>query len=116
MKRWQWFFKRKPPYLWEDRPIVRQKAQRKYDIRFIWFAWAITVILALGFGIYARHKVTAAYKDAELMDVRAALETANASLAEANVELEFWQTTIKGLAEGRQLEGAELNGRPSLGD
>ena len=76
----------------------------------------IVIILFLFLGIYAGHKVTAAYKDTDLMDVRAALETANASLAEANVELEFWQTTIKGLAEGKQFEGAELNGRPSLGD
>jgi len=109
MKRWQWFFKRKPPYLWEDRPIVRQKAQRKYDIRFIWFAWAITVILALGFGIYAGHKVTAAYKDTDLTRLSMQLD-------HANDELAFWQTTIKGLAEGKQFEGAELNGRPSLGD
>jgi len=80
------------------------------------FLWAIAVILALGLGIYTESKVTAAYKDTELMDIRAALETANASLAEANVELAFWQTTIKGLAEGKQFERAELNGRPSLGD
>jgi len=78
--------------------------------------WIIILILTLGLGIYVGHKVTAAYKDTEIMDVRAALETANASLAEANVELAFWQTTIKGLAEGKQLEGAELKGRLSLGD
>ena len=80
------------------------------------FLWVIAVILALGLGIYTGSKVTAAYKDTEIMDVRAALEVAQASLAEANVELAFWQTTIKGLAEGRQLEGAELNVRLSLGD
>jgi len=50
------------------------------------------------------------------MDIQAALEAAQASLAEANIELAFWQTTIRGLAEGRQLEGAELNVRLSLGD
>ena len=81
-----------------------------------WFAWLIIVILAIGFGIYAGAKVTAANKDTEIMDIQAALEAAQASLAEANVELAFWQTTIKGLAEGKQLAGAELNGRPSLGD
>jgi len=80
------------------------------------FLWVIAIILALGLGIYTGSKVTAAYKDTEIMDVRAALEVAQASLAEANVELAFWQTTIKGLAEGKQLAGAELNGRPSLGD
>lgn len=80
------------------------------------FAWAIAVMIALGLGIYAGHKVTAAYKDTEIMDVQAALEAANASLAEANVKLVFWQSTIRGLAEGKQLEGAELNGRPSIGD
>jgi uncharacterized protein HemX len=81
------------------------------------FAWAIAVILALGLGIYAGHGVTAAYKDIELMDIHAQLETAQASLAEANVELEFWKTTMKGLAEGRQLEGVDIKyGRPSEGD
>ena len=80
------------------------------------FLWVIAVILALGLGIYTGSKVTAAYKDTEIMDVRAALEVAQASLAEANVELAFWQTTIKGLAEGKQLAGAELNGRPNIGD
>jgi len=80
------------------------------------FLWVIAIILALGLGIYTGSKVTAAYKDAELMDVRAALEVAQASLAEANVELVFWQTTIKGLAEGKQFGWAELKGRPSLGD
>jgi len=79
-------------------------------------AWPLAVILALGFGIFVGFKVQQGIADTEIMNARAALEAAQASLAEANVELEFWQTTIKGLAEGRQLEGAELNGRPSLGD
>jgi hypothetical protein len=71
--------------------------------------WIIILILTLGLGIYVGHKVTAAYKDIEIMDVQA-------SLAEVNVELAFWKTTIKGLAEGKQFEGAELNGRPSIQD
>jgi hypothetical protein len=78
--------------------------------------WSIALIVALGLGIYAGAKVTAAYKDTEIMDIQAALEAAQASLAEANIELAFWQTTIRGLAEGRQLKGVELNGRPSVGD
>ena len=80
------------------------------------FLWSIALIVALGLGIYAGAKVTAANKDTEIMDIQAALEAANASLAEANVELAFWKTTVRGLAEGGQLEGAELNGRVSLGD
>ena len=52
------------------------------------FIWALAIIFALGLGIYAGHRVTAAYKDAEIMDVQAALEAAQASLAEAAVELE----------------------------
>jgi len=81
-----------------------------------WMIWSIALIVALGLGIYAGAKVTAANKDTEIMDVRAALEAAQASLAEANVELAFWQTTIKGLAEGKQFGWAELKGRSSLGD
>ena len=77
---------------------------------------AILFILAIAFGIYVGFKVEGARKDTELRDLQDQLETANASLADANVELAFWQSTIRDLAEGRQLEGAELNGRPSLGD
>jgi len=77
---------------------------------------AIAIALALGAGIWIGAKATTAYKDIEIMDVQAALEAAQASLAEANVELAFWKVTLHGLAEGKQFEGAELNGRPSLGD
>jgi len=77
---------------------------------------AILFILAIAFGIYVGFKVEGARKDTELRDLRDQLETANASLAEANVELAFWQTTIKGLAEGKQFGWAELKGRPSEGD
>ena len=79
-----------------------------------WVIWGIIVIITLGLGIYAGHSVTAAYKDAELMDIRAALEAANASLAEANIELEFWKMTIRGLAEGKQLERIDLNGQSGI--
>ena len=72
------------------------------------FAWAIAVIVALGLGIYAGHKVTAAYKDTELMDLQAQIETANASLAEANVELAFWQDTMNRLANGEQFKGVDI--------
>ena len=39
-------------------------------------------------------KVTAANKDTEIMDVRAALEAARASLADANIELEQNKATV----------------------
>jgi rare lipoprotein A (peptidoglycan hydrolase) len=47
----------------------------------------ISICLALSFGIYVGCKVTAANKDVEIMDLQARVETANGSLAEANVEL-----------------------------
>jgi len=49
--------------------------------------WSIALIVALGLGIYAGYKVTAANKDTEMMDLRAQVETANASLADVNTEL-----------------------------
>lgn len=80
-------------------------------------AWAIAVILALGLGIYAGHKVTVAYKDVDLMDLQAQLETANASLAEANVELEqnkaifiSWDCLASYYTEASS-GGAQANGR-----
>jgi len=76
-----------------------------------WMIWSIVVILALALGLYAGYRVMKA-----ISDLQAQLEAAQASLAEANIELAFWQTTIRGLAEGRQLEGIELNGRPSIQD
>jgi hypothetical protein len=76
-----------------------------------WIIWSIIVILTLGIGIYAGYKVMQAISDVKVMDLEAELETANASLAEANVELEFWKTTMKGLAEG-----VDLIGKPSEED
>jgi hypothetical protein len=81
-----------------------------------WIIWSIIVILTLAIGIYAGYKVMKAISDVKVMDLESELETANASLAEANVELEFWKTTMKGLAEGGQLEGVDFKGRPSKGD
>lgn len=81
-----------------------------------WFIAAIVVILALGQGIFAGHKVTRAIADIEIMNLRAQLETANASLAELSIELAFWQNTLKNLAEGGQFAGVDLRGRPSVGD
>lgn len=92
----------KPPkiYRWEDRHphTFGQRTRNDFII------WSIALIIVLGLGIYAGHKVTAAYKDIELMDLQAALEAANASLAEANIELAFWTTTLKRLADGGQFD------------
>jgi hypothetical protein len=52
----------------------------------------------------------------EIMDLQAQLETARASLADAVEERDFWRWTLKSLAEGGQLEGVDLKGRPSTGD
>jgi len=95
------------------------------------FLWAIVIIIALGLGIYTRHSVTAANKDVEIMNLQAELETANASLTEANVELAFWRNTMNRLANGEQFPGVDIKhgkgsvvpalmisvqGRPSVGD
>ena len=81
-----------------------------------WILWGIVVILTLAIGIYAGYKVMQAISDIKIMDLEAALETANASLSEANVELAFWKSTLRDLANGVQLEGVDLKGRPSTGD
>ena len=72
------------------------------------FLWAIAVILALGLGIYTGHHVTAAYKDAELKDVRS-------QLVKANDDLAFWQATLRRIVEGDQLTKA-MTGRVSKED
>jgi uncharacterized protein HemX len=72
------------------------------------FAWAIAVVIALGLGIYAGHRVTAAYKDAELVAMRAKVEQANEDLA-------FWQATLRRIVEGDQVTEV-ANGRMSKED
>jgi hypothetical protein len=84
--------------------------------RLSWFAWAIIVILVLALGLYAGYKVMKAISDVKVMDLETELETANAGLADANIELAFWKSTMKGLSEGGQLEGVDFKGRPSKGD
>jgi rare lipoprotein A len=59
--------------------------------RYDYFILAIAVLLGVGIGIYAGHRVTAAYKDTEISDLRAQVETASASLAEAAIELVQYQ-------------------------
>ena len=81
-----------------------------------WVIWGIIVILALALGIYAGYKVMKAISDIKIMDLESELETANASLAEANIELAFWKNTLRSLADGNQVEGVDLKGRPSTGD
>jgi len=89
-----------------------------FEYRWPWETmWILTLIVVLAFGIYAGHSVTAAYKDTEIYDLQAQVETANASLAELNVELAFWRDTMRGLAEGGQFAGVDIKyGRPSTGD
>jgi len=72
------------------------------------FFWAILIIIALGLGIYAGAKVTAAYKDAELAAMRAQVEQANDDLA-------FWQATLRRIVEGDRLTRA-MTGRVSKED
>ena len=72
-------------------------------------AWCLTLIVVLTFGIYAGHKVTAAYRDAELAAMRAQMERANEETA-------FWRATLKMIVDGGQVDGISLSGRPSKGD
>ena len=89
-----------------------------FEYRWPWeIMWILTLIVVLAFGLWAGYRITAAYKDTEIMDLQARLETANASLAEANVELTFWQNTIKRLVEGEKIADIDVKqGRPSRGD
>jgi maleate cis-trans isomerase len=81
-----------------------------------WIIWSIIVILTLAIGIYAGYKVMKAISDVNVMDLEAELETANASLADANVELEFWQNTMTRLSNGEQFPGVDLSSKPSEED
>ena len=60
-----------------------------FEYRWPWeIMWILTLIVVLALGLWAGYRITAAYKDTEIMDLQAQVETANASLAEANVEFE----------------------------
>ena len=76
--------------------------------RITTFLWVIAVLLGAGLGIYAGSHVTAAYKDTEIMDLQAQVETANASLAEAAIELSFWRDMMNRLAGGEQFAGVDI--------
>jgi len=81
------------------------------------FGWPITVILALAIGLCGGFQIEKGIADTEIMDIQAQLETANASLAELNLELAFWRDTMTRLANGEQFKGVDIKyGRPSLGD
>ena len=53
---------------------------------FEFIAWPLAVILALGFGIFVGFKVQQGITDKEIADLRAQVETANASLADLAVQ------------------------------
>jgi NAD(P)H-dependent flavin oxidoreductase YrpB (nitropropane dioxygenase family) len=80
------------------------------------FAWTIAVIITLGIGIYAGYKITAAIKDPQIIKLEEELKVVEKKTAKANAEQAFWQETLRGLAEGGQLEGVDFKGRPSKGD
>jgi len=78
---------------------------------------AMAILLSITLGVVAGHGVATANKDTEIMDLQVQLETANASLAEVNVELAFWQDTMNRLANGEQFKGVDIkHGRPSTGN
>lgn len=68
----------------------------------------ITIIFYLFLGIYAGHKVTAAYKDVEIMKLKAQRDKANDDLA-------FWQMTLRCIVEGDQIM-EPIAGRVSKGN
>ena len=71
------------------------------------FLWAIAVIIGLGLGIIVGARVIAGVAEHEAKIMQTKLDDAIAERDEANVELAFWKTTLRGLAEGRQLVGLE---------
>jgi hypothetical protein len=87
------------------------------DHDWTWVFAVIVILVIIGISIFAGHSVTAANKDVEIMNLQSQLETANASLTEANVELAFWKDTMNRLAEGEQFAGVDIKyGRPNVED
>ena len=84
------------------------------------FLWSIALIVALGLGLWGGWAIARGYDKPEITrlqnELGGAKGAAQASLAKAKAEVAFWELTLRILAEGGQLEGVELNGRPSLGD
>jgi uncharacterized protein HemX len=81
------------------------------------FAWALAVVIALGIGSYAGHKITAAYKDPDINRLTIELDAAKKKTTKAKTGEEFFFQTLKMLAEGGQLEGVDIKyGRLSRGD
>ena len=68
------------------------------------FIWCVGLLVFLSFGLWAGARIIENAKMMEVADLQAQLETERASLAEVNVELEFFKSTLKLLAEGDQLK------------
>ena len=68
--------------------------------RLSWFAVSILVIIVLTFGMWAGHRITAAYKDVEIMNAQVQLDAAKKETA-------WWQGVLTRLAEGGQIEGVQ---------
>jgi cell division protein FtsB len=67
-----------------------------------WMAWAIIVILVLGFGLWAGYRIKKAIADVDTRNLEIKVEEEQAELAEAQAETEFWKSTLKILADGDQ--------------
>jgi hypothetical protein len=88
----------------------------KRDDSIIFFLFALGVVLALGIGIMAGHKITAAYKDPDIDRLTIELDAAKKHAGKANDGEDFFKQTLKMLVEGGQLDGVDLKGRPSTQD
>jgi len=67
-----------------------------------WFGLGILLLFILAIGIYVGYKVTQAMSDLKTIRLGAQVERGQEELAEAKAEVEFWQSTLKGLVEGEQ--------------
>ena len=74
-----------------------------------WMIWSIALIVALGLGLWGGLAIARGYDKPEITRLQNELDN-------AKNESDFWKVTLHGLAEGKQFEGVELNGRPSVGD
>jgi hypothetical protein len=82
--------------------------------------WAMLVaaggLVVLMLGLWAGWAIAGGYYKPEIARLNNKLDAAKEELLASIGETRFWQSTLRGLADGKQLEGVDLKGKPSTGD
>jgi hypothetical protein len=73
-------------------------------------------LVVLMLGLWAGWAIAGGYYQPEIARLNNELDAAKEASFKASKETGFWKNTLRSLANGKQLEGVDLKGKPSVGD